>query len=136
MPTHLPQNQFITNSAPARTSPGVDDAGASPPPPLRDASAALSTNPVMPTTGPAVAFSDPSGSDATAALIPASTGGPQEAPAGSAPNTVTLAGALGDKLSFQELLDFITDERIVLFDPFIEHPLFVIEDGYLQRTEA
>lgn len=29
-------------------------------------------NPVMPTTGPAVAFSDPSGSDATAALIQSS----------------------------------------------------------------
>jgi hypothetical protein len=50
-----------------------------------------------------------------------------------------LAWAPGENLpaiDWQAFWDFITDDRIVLFEPFAEHPMFIIEDGSLQRREA
>jgi hypothetical protein len=146
MATYLPQNEFIPHSAPARTSPDADTADASCATPLTGASAELS-NSAMPTAESAVASKAPPVADATAAPIQSSCGGVESRHTGAwtTPSRSPVAGvapgpheasALGDKLDWQDFWDFITDDRIILFEPFAEHPLFIIEDGSLRRLEA
>ncbi len=165
MATHLPQNQFISNSTVIPEPPAVastadsecrlqnvarPDATAERDPHPISESALASAMTADAAAGPEFAdppvpaavcfdcgYRDPCDEDCPNYIDEPSmtNGGDQEAPA-SAPSKNPDVGVLADRIDWHEFFEAVMDERIVLFELYDEVPLFLRDGDHLRRWEA